>query len=217
MGDRVETVHHPLFARVFARLAEKMEDAGMAGHRRALLAGASGRAIEVGAGSGTGFRHYPGSVTELVAVEPEPYLRAAAERAARDAPVPVQVVDGVAGRLPAADASFDVGVASLVLCTVPDQERALAELFRVIRPGGELRFMEHVVSRKPVAARVQRIFDRVFWPRVGGGCHTSRDTGAAIERAGFQIERCERFAFPPGRLPSPTKPHIRGLARRPEP
>jgi ubiquinone/menaquinone biosynthesis C-methylase UbiE len=215
VSDPVETVHHPLFARVFARLVEGMERAGMADRRRELLAGAAGRAIEVGAGSGTSFRHYPDSVTELVAVEPERYLRDAAERAAADAPVPVRVVDAVADALPGEDASFDVGVVSLVLCSVPDQERALGELFRVIRPGGELRFMEHVVAGSPGFARVQRTFDRLVWPRLGGGCHTARDTGAAIERAGFRVERSERFAFPPGRMPSPTKPHITGVARRP--
>jgi hypothetical protein len=96
-----------------------------------------------------------------------------------------------------------------VLCSVPDQQRALEEFRRVIRPGGELRFYEHVVSHRPTAARLQRIADAVFWPRVGGGCHLSRDTGAAIEGAGFAVESIERVSFTPG-APVPPLPHILG-------
>jgi ubiquinone/menaquinone biosynthesis C-methylase UbiE len=116
-------------------------------------------------------------------------------------------------RLPPPDASFDAGIASLVLCSVPDQQRALGEYRRVIRPGGELRFYEHVISHRPMAARLQRVADAVFWPRVGGGCHLSRDTGAAIERARFSVESIERFSFTPG-APVPPLPHILGVARR---
>jgi hypothetical protein len=105
-------------------------------------------------------------------------------------------------------------VASLVLCTVPDQRGALAELFRAIRPGGELRFYEHVRAAHPRVLRVQRIADATFWPHVAGGCHLSRDTRAGIEQVGFRIERCERFAFSPARY-LPAAPHILGLARRP--
>jgi ubiquinone/menaquinone biosynthesis C-methylase UbiE len=152
-------------------------------------------------------------VTEVVAVEPEEYLRGLAEQAAAMAPVPVRVVDGVSGALPLEDGSCDAGVACLVLCTVPDQERALAELARVIRPGGELRFYEHVVSRRPFEARLQYIADATFWPLLAGGCHMGHDTGAAIERAGFRIETCDRFAFSPG-PPVPAGPHILGVARR---
>jgi ubiquinone/menaquinone biosynthesis C-methylase UbiE len=209
-----EAVHHPIFARLFARLSVKAESAGQGEHRRELLAGLSGRVIELGAGNGLNFPYYPTSVTELVAVEPESYLRKLAIQAADAAPVPVTVIDGVADRLPVESNSFDAGVASLVLCSVPDQGRALAELFRVIRPGGELRFYEHVRGRNPGFARLQRAVD-LFWPRVGGGCHTSRDTGAAIERAGFAIESSRRFPFRPSPLLYPVTPHILGVARRP--
>src|SRR5712691_4607513 len=108
------------------------EKHGQAEHRRRLLAGLEGRVVELGAGSGINFRHYPDSVTEVVAVEPEDYLRGLAEQAATTAPVPVRVVSGVSGDLPLEDASCDAGVACLVLCTVPDPRRALAELARVI-------------------------------------------------------------------------------------
>jgi SAM-dependent methyltransferase len=208
-----EAVNHPLFARLYLRMASGRKAHGEDEYRRKLLADLSGRVIEVGAGSGLNFPHYPATVDGVLAVEPEPLLREAATKNARGAPVPVEVIDGVSGRLPADEGSFDAGVASLVLCSVPDQQRALEEFRRVIRPGGELRFYEHVVSHRPTAARLQRIADAVFWPRVGGGCHLSRDTGAAIGRAGFAVESIERFSFTPG-APVPPLPHILGVARR---
>src|SRR5262245_53784694 len=152
-----ERVRHPIAARLVERMMRAGEKRGQAEHRRRLLEGLSGRIVEVGAGDGINFAYYPAAVTEVVTVEPEEYLRQRAEKAARGAPVPVRVVDGVAGALPLEDASCDAGVACLVLCTVPDQERALAELARVIRPGGELRFYEHVVAHRPLEARLQRL------------------------------------------------------------
>lgn len=208
-----EKVEHPFFAKLYLRMASGKKARGEDEHRERMLAGLSGRVIEVGAGNGLNFPHYPEAVKHLLAVEPEPLLREAAIKAAADAPVTVEVVHGVSGRLPAEDESMDAGVASLVLCSVPDQQRALAEFRRVIRPGGELRFYEHVVANRPLAAGLQRAADATFWPRVGGGCHLARDTGAAIERAGFAIERTERFAFSPG-APVPPIPHILGVARR---
>lgn len=183
------------------------------GHRRELVSALTGRVLEVGAGSGLNFAFYPAGVEEVLAVEPEPLLRAAAEEAAAAARVSVRVVDGVAARLPADDESFDAAVASLVLCSVSDQARALAELWRVIRPGGELRFYEHVVARHRVAAGLQRLADMTIWPRLLGGCHLARNTLAAIQRAGFVVESCQRFRFTQA-WPVPPIPHILGVARR---
>jgi ubiquinone/menaquinone biosynthesis C-methylase UbiE len=209
-----EKVDHPVFARFYLRMAKGRTATREDEYRRRMLAGLSGKVIEVGAGNGLNFPFYPKTVEHVLAVEPEPLLREAATKNAADAPVPVEVVDGVSGRLPAEDESVDAGVASLVLCSVPEQARALAEFRRVIRPGGELRFYEHVVARRPIAAGLQRLADATFWPRVGGGCHVARDTAAAIARAGFQVERSERFSFTPG-PPIPPLPHILGSARRP--
>jgi ubiquinone/menaquinone biosynthesis C-methylase UbiE len=207
------TVHHPLFARLWSVMS-RHEPPEIRRHRDELLAGLSGRVIELGAGSGSNFAHYPATVDEVVAVEPEPYLREHARAAAAEASVPIEVVEGVADALPAEDASFDAAVACLVLCTVPDQPRALAELRRVLRPGGELRFYEHVRSDRSAVAFSQRAVDRTFWPRAFGGCHTHRDTPAAIATAGFEIEDQRVMWVNPGKVAFPVATHTIGRARR---
>jgi ubiquinone/menaquinone biosynthesis C-methylase UbiE len=127
--------------------------------------------------------------------------------------VPVRVVAGVADDLPLADDSVDAAVASLVLCSVPDQDGALAELRRVLRPGGELRFYEHVIPNcQPKRTLVQVVDRSGLWPRIAGGCHPARDTTAAIARAGFEIQTIERLMFAASRF-EPTIPHIIGTAR----
>jgi SAM-dependent methyltransferase len=206
-------VHHPIFARLFDRLVRKADPA-QAEHRRELVAGLSGRVIEVGAGNGINFPNYPPEVTEIVAVEPEEYLRRKAGEAAAGGPVPVTVVDGLADVLPGEDESFDAAVCSLVLCSVPDQSRALAEVMRVLKPGGELRFYEHVLSEDSKMARAQNRITPV-WRFCGGGCHPNRDTPAAISAAGFEMDRCRRFPFKPGPLMTVVEPHVIGVARRP--
>ena len=206
-------VHHPIFARVFERVSAKEQEEGQAEHRAELLAGLSGRVIEVGAGNGHNFSHYPETVDEVLAVEPEDYLRERATEAAARANARIMVVDGLADALPGDEASFDAGVASLVLCSVADQSAALSELHRVIRPGGELRFYEHVVSEKPGFARFQRAVTPV-WRRLAGGCHADRDTKKAIRDAGFEIERSRDFPFRASILVLPATPHVLGAARR---
>ncbi|WP_340557933.1 class I SAM-dependent methyltransferase [Streptomyces sp. GSL17-111] len=205
-----------MFARLYARLAgPALERAGVDEHRRSLLAGLTGEVVEIGAGNGLNFPHYPAAVRRVVAVEPERHLREMAGRAARTAPVPVEVVDGAAERLPFPDGSFDAAVACLVLCSVADQERALGELRRVLRPGGELRFFEHVRSESPGMRRVQGLLDATLWPRLAGGCHTGRDTGAAIGAAGFEVTGLRRLRFPATARATPSSSHILGTAVRP--
>lgn len=212
--NRNGRVSHPVFARFYDRLSRSMEAKGSGEHRDELLAGLSGRVIEVGAGNGLNFAHYPDTVTEVVAVEPEPYLRERARESAGKASVPITIAEGTADGLPADDSSFDAAVASLVLCSVPDQGVALTELHRVVRPGGELRFYEHVIAERRGLARVQRMLDRTIWPHVGGGCHASRDTVAAIETSGFHVEDIRRFDFRPAVVAVVTAPHVLGTARR---
>jgi ubiquinone/menaquinone biosynthesis C-methylase UbiE len=206
------THRHPIFSRVYPRIAHTAERGGGAEHRRTLLEGLSGRVIEVGAGHGLNFPYYAEGVTQVVAVEPEPYLRGLAEQAVPTATVPIEVRDGIAEALPSEDDEFDAAVASLVLCSVEDQRAAVAEIARVLRPQGELRFYEHVVSRRPGAARVQRALDATIYPSLAGGCHCARDTGAAIRDAGFEVKSEERIAFKPSPV-VPAIPHILGATR----
>ena len=208
-------VRHPMFARLYAWGAPRAERHGMAELRRELVEGLSGRVLEVGAGIGLSFRHYPAAVAELVAIEPELHLRERAEQAAAHAPIPVRVLDGVAERLPVVDASFDAAVVALVLCSVRDQAQALRELWRALRPGGELRFHEHVRAEAGTGlACVQAALDPV-WPHLAGGCHLRRDTLAAIEQAGFALERVRRFRFSASVVDRPTSFLVLGAARKP--
>lgn len=201
---------HPIFARLYSHLIVKgFEKQGGAELRERLLAGLSGTVVEVGAGDGANFGHYPDEVSRVVAVEPDDYLRGRAREAA---PAHVEVVDGAADRLPLADDEADAVVFCLVLCSVPDQLDALAEAHRVLRPGGRLVLLEHVQAPAPGTTRkVQAGLDATVWPRLFGGCHTGRDTVAAVEGAGFRFTELERFAFPEGsRLP--MSPAILGTA-----
>ena len=206
-------IARPRFARMYLRSAPSAEERGATDHRRRLLEGLSGMVVEIGAGHGLNFPHYPPDVTEVIAIEPEPTLRSQAEKAAEQAAVPIRVFGGVADELPLADASADAAVTSLVLCSVPDQQHALAEIRRVLRPGGELRFYEHVIPRcQPKRLLLQAIDRSGLWPAIAGGCHPARDTAEAIMRAGFDIEEIERFGFSAARF-EPLIPHILGTAR----
>jgi ubiquinone/menaquinone biosynthesis C-methylase UbiE len=209
-------VHHPLFARFYARISVGMEGAGVGRLRGELLAGLTGNVMEVGAGNGLNFGHYPRTVSSVLAVEPESHLRGIAQQSAATAAVPIKVVDGSAEQLPADDGSFDAVIATLMLCSVSDPAAALAEMRRVLRPGGELRFMEHVRAGTAGYRGVQRLADATIWPRCFGGCHASRDPVPAIEAAGFSITNLTRYRLPDSRLPWPTAPHARGVAVRRE-
>ncbi|MCX4552478.1 class I SAM-dependent methyltransferase [Streptomyces sp. NBC_01387] len=213
-----DDVHHPLFARFYARFSVSADvKGGVAAHRAELLSGLSGRVIEIGAGNGLNFTHYPAAVTEVVAVEPERSLRQLAVRSAMRARTPVDVMPGTAEALPVEGEMFDAAVASLVLCSVRDVPQALAEIRRVLRPGGELRFFEHGLGRGRAMTTTQRALDRTVWPLLFGGCHTARDTPAAIRAAGFELGEYRRLTIPESGLQVPTSPCVLGVARRPGP
>lgn len=205
---------HPVFARWYAKVSPGMDAGGMAEYRQRALAGLAGSVIEVGAGNGLNFPHYPPEVTRVLAVEPAPYLRGIASQNAGRARVGIEVKDGVAERLPAADGAFDAAVVTLVLCSVADPRAALQEVHRVLRPGGQLRFIEHVRADTPGLRRVQRVLDATVWPPLGGGCHVSRDALGAIAGAGFTVTRSEAFRFPVTQIPLPASPHVWGMAVR---
>lgn len=203
-------VNNPIFARLFDRFAAKDKGCGEDVLGKELLADLRGRVV--GVGNGINFEHYPPTVAELVAVEPEPYLRGVAERAATTASVTITVIDGIADSIPADDEAFDAAVVAGVLCSVPSQRRALSEARRLLRPRGELRFYEHVLSRRPAFARYQRAVSGA-WSHAMGGCRPDRDTLTAIESAGFTIERCRGFGFPGHARIYPVTPRVLGRAR----
>ncbi len=203
---------HPRFARAYERISADSERRGTARYRDKVLAGLAGRVIEVGAGNGMNFGHYPHTVAEVVAVEPENHLRALAEQAAARAPVTISVTAGHADDLPFGDDEFDAAVASLVLCSVTDPRRSLAELRRVLRSGGELRFFEHVRSASAPIGMLQDMITPA-WSRAGGGCHLNRDIAADIKSARFDIETVDRFSYRPLQF-MPPHAHIIGTARK---
>jgi ubiquinone/menaquinone biosynthesis C-methylase UbiE len=207
-------LQHPRFARAYARAVVGMNRRGGADHRRRLLSGLQGSVIEIGAGEGSSFALYPEAVTDVLAVEPDDYLRGLAGRRAASAPVPVVLVAGSAEHIPAPDAGADAVVCSLVLCSVADQASVLAEVLRVLRPGGTLAFYEHVRSSRRILAAAEDVLAPA-WQRMAGGCHPNRDTLEAITAAGFQVKDNERFGFA-GHPLAPPVAHILGHATRPE-
>ncbi|MFI6014648.1 class I SAM-dependent methyltransferase [Streptomyces sp. NPDC051243] len=211
-----DAVHHPLFARFYARISVNAETkAGMGGVRDRLLAGLSGRVIEIGAGNGLNFAHYPSAVSEVVAIEPERLLRQLAVESALRAGVPVDVVPGAAEALPVKSEAFDAVVLSLVLCSVRDVPRALGEVRRVLRPGGVVRFFEHGRGGGPAMHFTQRALDRTVWPLVSGGCHLSREPVAALRAAGFELGPYRRVMMPEKGPALPSSYCVLGTAWRP--
>jgi len=188
-----------LRARIFAALYDRMmaeaEKAGLSAHREALLAGAGGRVLEIGGGTGNNLPFYGKSVTDLVVAEPAEPMARRLERKLRDYRIPTRVVRAPAEDLPLETSSFDCAVATLVLCTVADPARALAEIRRVLKAGGRLLFLEHVRSEDPKLARWQ---DRLRgpWSWVGCGCQCNRRTVENIRDAGFAIQDLRREVFP---------------------
>lgn len=207
-----DTLDNPLFARIWTFMSSHETD-WLRDRRRENLAGLSGRVLEVGAGTGSNFAFYPGTVTEVVAAEPESQLREAAEVAAAAAPVPITVVASTVEALDPAE-PFDAIVCSLVLCSVERPEAVLRQLFSLLKPGGELRYFEHVAS-PGVRGGLQRLADSTFWPRLFGNCHTHRETEQMITAAGFVVDRARRGQQFPAWVPLPVSEFALGSASRP--
>ena len=192
-------------------LFDRVDPLGGTDHRRRLVEQATGEVLEIGAGTGRNLPMYC-TATRVVALEPGPGMRARANHAAQAAHVAVEVIDDRAEDLPFPDATVDTVVASLVLCTVPDPAQTLAEASRVLRPGGTLRFYQHVRADDPQLARWQDRLERP-WGWLAGGCHSNRDVVAAITAAGFRMLELDRFDFQI--MPPLVRPHVLGVAQRP--
>jgi ubiquinone/menaquinone biosynthesis C-methylase UbiE len=180
--------------------------------REPVLAGARGRVLEIGAGTGANVAHYPEAIAELVLTDPSPGMVARSRRRAEVARRAARAVQAPAERLPFDDGSFDTVVATFVLCSVDDQAAALREIGRVLRPDGMFLFLEHVRSDDPKLARWQDRLEGI-WKAVADGCHPNLDTLASIEREGFTVERLERSELPAG--PALVRPCVSGSARPP--
>lgn len=207
------TLDNPLFARIWTFMSSR-ETSWLRDRRRENLAGLSGRVLEVGAGTGSNFGYYPDTVTEVVAVEPESRLRGVAQAAAAAAPVPVTVVASTVEALDDGSATFDAAVCSLVLCSVQRPEDVLAQLLKVIKPGGQLHYFEHIAS-SGVRGRLQKLADATVWPRLFGNCHTHRQTEQLISAAGFSVTTSRRGHQFPAWAPVPVSEFALGTATRP--
>jgi protein-L-isoaspartate O-methyltransferase len=207
-----KTVDNPFFARVWTVLSTHETEA-IQRLRRQNLEGLSGRVLEVGAGTGTNFAFYPPAVSEVVAIEPERRLAALAQEAAETAPVPVTVSTDTVEQFSAGE-PFDAVVCSLVLCSVDEPDSVLRQLLSVLRPGGELRYLEHVASSGP-RERLQKFADATLWPRLLGNCHTHRHTEESIVGAGFQVSGARREWTMPRWVPLPVAEFAIGRAVKP--
>jgi ubiquinone/menaquinone biosynthesis C-methylase UbiE len=198
-----------LFAALYDTVGRGSEAAGLRGERRQLLAGAEGAAIEIGAGTGLNLEHYPEAVSRLVLTEPDRHMRRRLQQRVDVLGLSAEVVDAPAERLPFPDASFDTAVVTLVLCSVPAQDVALAEISRVLKPNGRLLFLEHVRSDDPKVAKWQ---DRMRPVYNFVGCNPNRETLAAIESSPLSVESVKHGEVP--KAPKVERPMIVGSARR---
>jgi ubiquinone/menaquinone biosynthesis C-methylase UbiE len=194
------------FAALYDRAFEATEEAGLRKMRREVLSAAQGRTIDLGAGTGANLDLYPDAVTELLLAEPDPHMAKQLRQKLAESGQAAESMEASAERLPFEDSSFDTAVFTLVLCTVPNPEAALAETARILKPGGRLLFLEHVRAQDPGLARWQDRLEKP-WRFIGDGCHCNRDTVASIEASPLDLEGVE-----PGRLPK-APPIVRPLVQ----
>jgi SAM-dependent methyltransferase len=208
-GQLYDATWGRLFAAMYDRGLKATEDAGLREMRRETLRAARGRTIDLGAGTGANLGLYPDAVTELVLAEPDPHMSKQLSQKLAQSGRAAELVEAPAERLPFEDSSFDTAVFTLVLCTVPDPQAALAEAARILKPGGRLLFVEHVRAGHGGLARWQ---DRLEspWRFLADGCHCNRDTIANIEASPLSIERVEHGRLP--KAPPIIRPLIQGQA-----
>jgi SAM-dependent methyltransferase len=237
MGKAYDATWGRAFARFYDRALKATEENGLGAMRAELLAGARGRVIEVGAGTGVNVDLYGPTIEDLTLVEPDPHMAARLRErleagegahggatggeAASEAPagavpdavahVPKHLVEAPAEALPFDDGTFDTAVATLVLCTIPDPLAAIAELARVLKPGGRLLFIEHVRADDADRARRQDRLEKP-WRFMADGCYCNRDTEANLRASTFEIETIE-YGKMPKAMPI-VRPLIRGTAIR---
>jgi ubiquinone/menaquinone biosynthesis C-methylase UbiE len=210
MGRLYDATWGRAFAALYDRSLKGTEEAGLREMRRETLSEARGRTIDIGAGTGANLGLYPEAVTELVLSEPDQYMVRRLRHRLADTGERVELIEAPAAGLPFEDASFDTAVFTLVLCTVPDPEAALAEAARILKPDGRLLFIEHVRAQDADLARWQDRLERP-WRFFGDGCHCNRDTVATIEASPLALERVERGQLP--KAPPIVTPMARGAAR----
>jgi ubiquinone/menaquinone biosynthesis C-methylase UbiE len=203
-----------LLAKIYDRFMAPTEEACLRQWRSEVVSGASGRVLEIGAGTGANLDFYGPQVERLTLVEPDRHMRAQlAEKVRRSEMTGVEIVPLVAEALPAADRSVDVVVSTLVLCTVPSPSETLSEAHRVLKAGGELRFLEHVAAHDNPGRRKWQERIEPFWRVAADGCHLTRETAKTIEEAGFEMSRLQRESMQ--KAWSILRPTVRGVARKP--
>ncbi|HWN72261.1 MAG TPA: class I SAM-dependent methyltransferase [Solirubrobacterales bacterium] len=212
MGRIYDATWGRMFSAAYDRGFKASEEAGLRQMRRELLAQARGRVLELGAGTGLNLDLYPEGIESLVLSEPDPHMTKQLRRKLSESSRQAEIVEAPAEKLPFDDSSFDAVAVTLVLCTVPDPAAALSEVKRVLKPGGQLLFLEHVRSRSPELAKWQDRLERP-WRFLADGCHCNRDTVSAISAAGFDLDDVEHPEFP--NVPPLVKPMAQGTATVP--
>lgn len=204
---------HKWFAAIYDKISAAEEKKYMGAVRSEMLKDVTGRVLEIGAGTGLNFQHYRNGA-EITATEPDPYMLKRAQKRAAESTAQIDLQRASAEELPFPDASFDFVISTLVLCSVKDPPRVLAEIKRVLKPGGELRVYEHVRYKNPIGALAQDIIAPA-WHWFGAGCHPNRDTERSLREAGFELTSAEiQKELPPVPPMIFVRPHLLAVARK---